>query len=224
MLGQPVSRRRVLQLAAAAVATLPLVTETARAGAAGAGPATFDVGTLEQVTLEAWADTIVPGEKRSAADRVVAGACAGPGAVQAGVWDLLNDEAVGVQPALPVFATLLNGAAINDAVAHGVVLDVTVPPFVALSFERRTAVALQLLGTSGFEQLVWYALAGIAMLAFHTAGHLDTATAVRDGHPGLTWIEFPEPDADGLWRFPDFSYQRVLASEHPATTSSGNPA
>jgi hypothetical protein len=72
--------------------------------------------------------------------------------------------------------------------------------------------------------VVWYALAAIAMLAFHTAAHLDTAPAVRAGHPGLAWLRFPQPNADGLWRFEHFSYRRALASRHPGTTSGGHPA
>jgi hypothetical protein len=62
------------------------------------------------------------------------------------------------------------------------------------------------------------------MLAFHTAGHLSTAEAVRSGHPGLAWIDFPAPDPDGLWRYPEFSYRRSLAAVHPATTATGQPA
>jgi hypothetical protein len=178
---------------------------------------------LQKATLEAWSDTIVPGAKRSPDDRVVAGATPGPGAVQAGVWQLLNDPDVGLRPALPAFTALLNTEATGYALAHGVRLDLTVPPFVALPFAHRTALANQLLNPQHVDQLLWYALAAMALLAFHTAAQLDTATAVREGHPGLKWIGFPKPDPDGLWRFPRFSYRRRLAREHPATTSTGNP-
>ena len=81
-----------------------------------------------------------------------------------------------------------------------------------------------MLDGSGRDQVVWYALAAIAMLAFHTAAHLDTAEAVRRGHPGLAWLRFPTPDADGLWRYEDFSYGRAVARRHPRTSSTGNPA
>jgi hypothetical protein len=216
VLDRPISRRHVLQLVAAAVATLPVV--------AGASAVGADDGSLARSTLEAWADTIVPGAKRSATDRAIAGACTGPGAVQAGVWDLMTDPEVGLAPALPAFVALLDVAATEYALAHRVRLDVTVPPFVALPFAARTALALQLLNPSRVDQLLWYALAAMAMLAFHTAAQLDTATAVRAGHPGLAWIGFPVPDADGLWRFPDFSYRRALATPHPATTPTGSPA
>jgi hypothetical protein len=205
-----------MQLVAAALATVPLVAEASRAGAAD--------NDAVRATVEAWADTIVPGQKRYRSDRAVAGACAGPGAVQAGVWDLVTDPDVGVAPVLPALTALLNTEAATYALAHGVPLDLTVPSFVALPFPHRTAVALQLLDPRRADQLLWYALAALAMLAFHTAAHLDTAAAVRERHPGLAWIGFPMPDADGLWRFPDFSYRRRLAPVHPSTTASGNPA
>lgn len=215
MLERAISRRQVLQLVAAAVATLPLIADAIPAGAADGG--------IARSTLEAWSDTIVPGEKRDASDRAIAGACAGPGAVQAGVWDLMNDPDVGLAPALPAFVTLVNTAAAEYAIQHRVRIDPTAPPFVALPFAHRTALALELLNPTRADQLLWYALAAIAVLAFHTAAQLDTAAAVRAGHPGLAWIGFPLPDADDLWRFSDFSYRRALAQLHPATTATGNP-
>lgn len=213
MLETPISRRRVLQLVAAAVATLPLLADGTTAGADGS---------IDRSTLEAWSDTIVPGEKRYAGDRAIAGVCAGPGGVQAGAWELMNDPDVGLAPALPALVALLNTEATAYALKHHVRLDLTAPPFVALPFAHRTALALQLLDPKHVDQLLWYALAAMPMLAFHTAAQLDTAAAVRAGHPGLTWLGFPAPDADGLWRFPDFSYRRALARPHPATTSTGN--
>ena len=58
---------------------------------------------------------------------------------------------------------------------------------------------------------------------FDTGAHLSTVDALRDGHPGLVAIGYDQPDADGLWRFPDFSYRRVLAVPHP-DSQHGNPA
>jgi hypothetical protein len=144
--------------------------------------------------------------------------------VQAGALDLMTFGPVGLAPALPGLAAGLNAEAVRYAATAGVLLDPTVPPFVALSFEHRTALALELLEGTLPDQLAWYGLAGVATLAFHTAGHLSTAEAVRSGHPGLAWIDFPPPDPDGLWRYPVFSYRRVLAEPHPRTTASGHPA
>ena len=220
-----VSRRRLLQIASAAALTIPLSQLRAPA-AAGAPLPTPGAPAPDAVTqtLEAWSDTMIPGEKRSPDDRAIAGATTGPGAVQAGAVTLMNFPPVGLAPALPGLAAGLNAEATAYAATHGVVLDPTVPPFVALPFEHRTALALQLLEGSTPDQLAWYGIAGVAFLAFHTAGHLDTVEAVRTGHPGLAWIDFPAPDPDGLWRYPTFSYRRRLARSHPRTTPTGNPA
>lgn len=215
------SRRRLLQIASAAALTLPLSALRPPSAAAAPLPSSADVTTL---TLEAWSDTMIPGAKRSPADRAIAGATSGPGAVQAGAVDLMQFGPVGLAPALPALAAGLDAEAVRYAAAHAVLLDPTVPPFVGLPFRHRTALALQLLEGSTPDQLAWYGLAGVAALAFHTAGHLHTADAVRSGHPGLAWIDFPLPDADGLWRYPVFSYRRVLARSHPRTTRSGSPA
>lgn len=210
----PLSRRRLLQAAAAATAALPFVAPDS----AYAGPA------IQRDTLEAFADTVVPGEKRFPRDRVVAGATAGPGAVDAGAWLLYTDPDVGLVAVLPGLVALINTEATSYALTHRQHLDLGVPPFVALDFEGRTAVVAKLLRGTGVVQLLWYAVAAMAMLAFHTAGHLDTATAIRTGHPGLAWLGFPDPDPDGIWRFPEFSYRAELAELHPLTTSGGHPA
>ena len=215
------SRRRLLQIVSAAALTLPLTGLRLPEARAAVLPSSLDA---ETQTLEAWSDTMVPGEKRSAGDKAIAGAAVGPGAVQAGAVDMMRFGPVGLAPALPALAAALNAEATRYAAMAGVVPDPTVPPFVGLPFEHRTELALQLLDDGRPDQLAWYGLAGIAMLAFHTAGHLSTADAVRSGHPGLAWLDFPMPDADGLWRYPVFSYRRTLADVHPATTRTGQPA
>jgi enediyne biosynthesis protein E8 len=215
-----ISRRRLLRLLSAAAVALPLSQLPAPRVAASPAPG-LDV---ETATLEAWSDTIIPGEKRSPGDRSVAGASTGPGAVQAGAVDLMRFEAVGLKAVLPALVVTLNAEAARYAAAAGLAPDPTAPPLVALCFEDRTELALELVDSGRPDQLLWFALAAVATLAFHTAGHLDTAEAVRSGHPGLAWIGFPAPDADDLWRYPEFSYGRKLARPHRLTTQSGNPA
>ncbi len=211
------SRRRLLQAVAAAAVVLPVLSP-------GDASASADI---TRDTMEAWADTIVPGEKRFPLDRAVLGAAPGPGAVQAGAWTLYQDPDIGLAGVLPALVTLINTEAATWATLHGQagsLLDLTQPAFVNLDLRGRTAVVQELLQGEGVVQLLWYALAAMAMLAFHTAGHLDTATAVRGRHPGLAWLGFPDPDPDGIWRFPDFSYRRALARPHPRTTANGHPA
>src|SRR3954447_638489 len=133
------SRRRLLQGIAAAIAIAPLWEAEARA-------ADLDAA---RSTMEAWTDTIVPGEKRSPSDRAIAGATPGPGAVQAGSWELMNDPDVGLAPLLPALAAGLNAQAASYAAGKGIALEPTVPPFVALAFDDRTALAEKLLDGSG---------------------------------------------------------------------------
>lgn len=217
-----ISRRRLLQLAtAAAIAwqTAPWADRLAALAGPPGGTSTDAMTT----TLEAFADTLIPGRKRYDGDVAIAGVVEGPGAVQAGAVDLMWFPPAAVGPVLPTFVSMLNSRAVAYAIQHHVVLDPTLPPFVALDFADRTRLCLELLDPGAPDYLLWWALAAMPFLAFHTAGHLHTAAAVRDGHPGLRAIGFPHPDPDGLWRFPRFSYRRKLARSHPHTTSTGNP-
>lgn len=182
---------------------------------------TTDVQTL---TLEAFADTIVPGEKRSADDVAVAGASPGPGAVAAGALALLHTDATGVSAGLPYLAQALDGHATAHAAARGLPLDPALPAFVALPFADRTAVVAALTAPGHPEKDGWVALALFCNMAFDSAAHLPTAQAIAEGHPGLAALGFSAPDADGLWRFPGYSYGRQLAEPHPSTSIDGSPA
>jgi len=216
------SRRRLLQLAtAAAVAwqTAPWADGLAALAGPPGGTSTDALTT----TLEAFADTLIPGRKRFDGDVAVAGVVKRAGAVEAGAVDLMWFPPAAVGPVLPMFVSMLDTRATTYAAQHEVVVDPTLPPFVALGFADRTRLCLELLDPDAPDYLLWWALAAMPFLAFHTAGHLHTAAAVRAGHPGLRAIGFPHPDDDGLWRFPHFSYRRKLARPHPHTTATGNP-
>ena len=174
-------------------------------------------------TLEAYADTLIPGEKRSPADRAIAGVVSGAGAVQGGAIEMMNFAPVGFQPVLPLLAFSINVYALLYALLTGIDLDPTVPPFVSLDFASRTALLVGILGGNGADQPTFYGLAAVSFIAYSTAAYLPTVVAIREGHPGLAAIGFPAPNADGLWRFPEFSYQRVLAQAHPHSKRD-NPA
>jgi enediyne biosynthesis protein E8 len=175
-------------------------------------------------TLEAFADTIIPGEKRSPDDRAVAGVAAGGGAVAAGAIELLETPATGVTAGLGYLAQALNGHAETYAAEHGVTLDESVPPFVALPYEHRAALVQALTAPGHPEKDGWVLLALFSNMAFDVAAHRHTTEALAAGHPGLVAMGFAAPDPDGLWRFPDYSYGRQLADLHPDTTPSGSPA
>jgi hypothetical protein len=182
--------------------------------------AEIDAGTA--MTLEAYADTIVPGEKRWPGDRAVAGAAPGGGAVAAGAIELFRTPAGGIEKQLAMYATLLNGHASAYAGAHGRTLDGAVPPFVALDFADRTALVASLLTPGHPEKDGWVLLTMFSNMAWDTGAHMSTVDAIAAGHPGLKAMGFTDPDPDGLWRFPDYSYGRQLARVHPDTAENGS--
>ncbi|GAA1403186.1 DUF5987 family protein [Catellatospora coxensis] len=176
------------------------------------------------MTLEAFADTIIPGEKRHRHDHAVAGVSAGGGAVASGALELLRHPAGGLADSLDGLAMMLNGHTQQYAAERGLALADDLPPFVALAFADRTALVAQLTGVDHPEKALWVGMALFSNMAFDSAAHLSTPDALRDGHPGLLSIGYTAPDADGAWRFPRFSYGRALADIHPNTTPTGSPA
>ncbi|GII02150.1 hypothetical protein Pta02_41580 [Planobispora takensis] len=176
------------------------------------------------MTLEAFADTIIPGVKRSPEDRAVAGVSPDGGAVAAGAIELLEWDATGVTDGLDGYAGGLNRHALTLAAERGLALDESVPPFVALSFDERTALVGSLTAPGHPEKSLWVSLALFCNMAYDSAAHTHTAEAIAAGHPGLTAMGVTAPDADGLWRFPSYSYGRPLADLHPDTTPTGSPA
>jgi hypothetical protein len=175
------------------------------------------------MTLEAFADTIIPGEKRGPDDHAIAGASSGPGAVAAGAVELLEHPAGGLADSLDGLMFLLNGHALSYASEQSVKIDESLPPFVALPFEHRTALVEILTNPAHPEKALWVGVALFSNMAYDSAPHLSTPDALAAGHPGLTSMGYARPDADGAWRFPRFSYGRPLAKLHPNTTASGSP-
>lgn len=185
-------------------------------------PLTTDL--VQTMTLEAFADTIVPGEKRFPEDRAIAGAAVGGGAVAAGAVELMRTEAGGMADALPNLVEALNKHAEAYAGELRLELDDDVPAFVALPAAHRAMLVADLVRPGHPEKFLWVGLAIFSNMAFDTGAHLSTPEAIADGHPGLIALGYSQPDADGLWRFPDFSYRRPLAPLYPHTTSTGSPA
>jgi hypothetical protein len=175
-------------------------------------------------TIEAYADTVVPGEKRWPGDRAVAGAAVGDGAVAAGAIELLEQPGGGLAEALDTLVYTLNDHATEYVAERGLALDDEVPPFVALSFAHRTALVRELTSPEHPEKQMWVSLALFCNMAFDSAAHLNTTDAFANRHPGLLTIGYFPPDADGLFRFPQYSYGRALAPLHPQTTVTGDPA
>lgn len=210
------NRRELLASLTAAIAGLPWITATPAARAA--------VDSTTRITLEAFADTIIPGAKRFAGDVAVAGVTTGPGGAHAGFVDLLALPELGAEAALPGIAAELNIQAVSYALRHFIWLPIGVPPFAGLTYPHRTALVGEVLQPGATDRVLWVLMTFLVGVAFDGAGHLHTVDAVRSGHPGLTFLRFPPPDADGLWRFADYSYRRELAPIHPQTSPTGSPA
>lgn len=187
-------------------------------------PGTPDPALAHIPTIEAFADTIIPGQKRFPEDRAVAGAALGGGAVAAGAVALLNEPGGGLAEVLGALSSGLDGYALGYAAAHDLVLAEDVPPFVALAFAHRTALVQELTSPEHPEKQMWVALALFCNMAFDSAAHLNTTEAFARQHPGLLTMGYLPPDADGSYRFADYSYGRQLAPIHPQTTVTGDPA
>lgn len=177
----------------------------------------------ELMTLEAYADTIIPGERRGPDDRAVCGAAPGGGAVASGAVDLMVSPEGGLAGTLDSLAAVLNEHACDHGARRGLDLDRAVPPFVALPYDQRIELVRGLLAPGHPEREFWVALAMFSVMAWDTGAHLHTTDALAAGHPGLTTMGFLGPEPDGVWRFPRFSYGRPLAALHPRTTVTGDP-
>lgn len=175
------------------------------------------------MTIEAYADTIVPGEKRHARDSAVAGASPGPGAAVCGAVELLELPGGGLAPTLDALVASLNEHAEAYAVRHALQPDRELPAFVALRFSDRTALVRELTAPDHPEKQLWVGLAMFSYMAFDSAAHLSTRDALAGRHPGLDLLGFRPPAEDGLFRFSRFSYGRRLADPHPRTTPTGSP-
>jgi len=187
-------------------------------------PMENDACTARTMTLEAYADTIIPGKKRWPEDRAIAGLSEDAGAVEAGALAVLELPEGGMAQGLDGVVAALNQHATLYHEHYGVELDSTVPPFVSLPAQHRIALIQQLTAPGHPEHALWTGVSMFCFMAFDSAVHLNTAEALAQGHPGLTMLRFAAPDNDGLWRFPNYSYGRPLARLHPDTNATGSLA
>lgn len=187
-------------------------------------PGDQDAHAAKTMTLEAYADTIIPGKKRWPGDRAIAGLSEDAGAVEAGALAVLDMPEGGMAPALDDVVVALNQHAGLYCEQNGLEADDTVPSFVSLPADHRVALVQQLTAPGHPEKELWTGLALFCNMAYDSAVHLNTVDALAQGHPGLTAMGFAAPDDDGLWRFPDYSYRRPLARLHPDTDATGSLA
>ncbi|MFR9753631.1 DUF5987 family protein [Nocardia sp. 004] len=177
--------------------------------------------TTETTTLEAFADTVIPGRKRHEHDRAIAGVSSLPGAVEAGALTVLQDPAAGIEDGIAEMAHLLNDHARARAAEIGVAVGADLP-FADLDYSARRGLVADLSAPGAPLRDFWFLLALFSYMAYDSAPHRDTATAIAEGHPGLLALGFARPDENGHWGFERASYRQPMARLHPDTDENGN--
>jgi hypothetical protein len=154
------NRRRFLERAAA----LGVATLVADA-AAVVGTARADVEPLVDATLQAFADTMLPGRRATTTDlgqaihpQAIAGVDRLPGAVEADSLLLYHDALIGFDALAPAFLADLQLRALTQG---GV--------FLELDFEHRVAACVAGLAYDNPTRLVWEAAAAVPFTAFCAA-------------------------------------------------------
>ncbi|MGZ4278200.1 MAG: DUF5987 family protein [Solirubrobacteraceae bacterium] len=174
-----------------------------------ADPALADVAP-DHATLQAFADTILPGRpatRTDLGDEIAAGAIAGvdatPGAVEADALRLYLDPLIGFQALAPAFLADLEARALP----HG-------GPFLGLGFDARVATCVSGFDFANPARAVWEAAAAVPFAAFCGAGEHPIAT--RANASGYRVMGYPGAAPNG---YGGFSYRRKLSSERTRSGS-----
>src|SRR5690349_3224535 len=194
-MGEGVSRRELLELGLAALVAQALPIALRATPAAAQTP-------IDDLTLGAFADTIIPGRAATHTDTgaaIPAGAIAGvdpePGAVEAGAIELYHDPRVGFDALAPAFLADLS----TRALAQG-------GPFASLPFDKRVATVLGGLDFGNGDRVLWEAAAAVPFTAFCAAALVPSATAAKAS--GYRVMGLPGAAPHG---YRGFSYRRKLS-------------
>lgn len=153
-------------------------------------------------TLQAFADTILPGRSAERTDlgdeihpQAIAGVDPEPGAVEADSLRLFQDDLLGFDALAPAFL----GDLASRSLGRG-------GPFLSLGFEDRVAVVLGGLDFANPDRVIYEAAAAIPFVAFCAAGAISEATSANAS--GYRVMGFPGTAPRGYQR--SFSYRRRL--------------
>jgi hypothetical protein len=158
----------------------------------------------DDATLQAFADTIIPGRKASRTDLgdeidplAIAGVDPQPGAVEADALRLYHDPLVGFDALAPAFLSDLSGRALEQGA-----------PFLMLPYEKRAAAVLSGLSFDNPSRTVWEAAAAVPFTAFCAAAEHEIGTSANAS--GYRVMGYPGAAPNGYRRA---SYGRRLAVE-----------
>ena len=153
-------------------------------------------------TLQAFADTVIPGRKAARTDlgdeidpRAIAGVDPEPGAVEADALRLYRNTQVGFPALAPAF---LGDLALRSLGEGG--------PFLALPYARRVEVAMAGLGFSNPDRVLFELAAAIPFIAFCAAATQRNPTSRTAS--GLSVLGHPGTAPNG---YRSFSYRRRLS-------------
>jgi len=168
-----------------------------------ADPALAQVAT-DDATLQAFADTIVPGRKAERTDLgdeihrdAIAGVDEEPGAVEADVLRLYHHPLTGFDAIEPAFLAELSTRSLQQG-----------GPFLGLGFEERTAVVLGALSFDNPDRVLYEAAAAVPFTAFCAAAVHEVGTSKNAS--GYRVMGYPGAAPQGYRRY---SYGRKLARD-----------
>jgi hypothetical protein len=191
-------RAATLGAGAMVLAALPVAERMIRADPAIAAVRPDDA------TLQAFADTIIPGRKATHTDLgdeidplAIAGVDDSPGAVEADALRLYHDPLTGFDALAPAFLADLNGRALQQG-----------GPFLTLSFDQRVATVMSGLSFDNPSRTLWEAAAAVPFTAFCAAAEHETGTAANAS--GYRVMGYPGAAPNGYRRA---SYRRKLSNE-----------
>jgi hypothetical protein len=199
-----IARVSTLGAGAYVLAALPAARLLGAVAAPSAPPA--------DATLQAFADTIIPGRRVARTDlgdpihpRAIAGVDSLPGAVEADSLRLCHDPLIGFDALEAPFLADLSARAL--AVGGG--------RFLLLPFDRRVQTVLSGLDFGNPTRTLWEAAAAVPFEAFCGAG--EHAVGTSQNASGYRVMGYPGAAPDGYQR--DYSYGRPLSRER---TRDGN--
>ena len=165
---------------------------------------------LDDATLQAFADTMVPGRKAERTDLgnpihplAIAGVDWRPGAVQADALAVYQHPEIGFDSLAPTFLADLE----TRSLPHG-------GDFLHLDFASRVQVGLSGLDFQNPTREVWEAAAAVPFTAFCAAVLIRNATATEASGYGVMGLPGTAPNG-----YRGFSYRRRLSRERTRTGS-----
>jgi hypothetical protein len=158
----------------------------------------------DDATLQAFADTIIPGRKAAKTDLgdeidplAIAGVDSEPGAVEADSLRLYHDPLIGFDALAPAFLSDLSARSLQQG-----------GPFLTLGYDKRAAVVLSGLGFDNPSRTVWEAAAAVPFTAFCAAAEHQIGTSANAS--GYRVMGYPGAAPNG---YRGASYRRRLSTE-----------